>query len=680
MIGAAIGGMHTSFTLGTGLAVAALAVALLAGCALSEAIRKDVWRTTGRSTLAWTVAFSAMSAWGLTIMWRLPLSENLLGPHDQGMYAAVAGALTQEGTVLVKPAAWEHVAPGDRQWFAPLFLAEAQRRETRSVKFRGESGAFFFSDAALAGPVRPRFPIGFSVYLAGLRTLGGDALMLRANLLATSAGALLLGWFAFRWLGLVAGAAAAALWLAHPLTHWSATRLYAEPLLLLSWLVALIALSGKGWRMTRGWIAGLILGMGPLIKIDAMATIAAALILTGAVLFFAKARNVRRQAAGLGAGLLLGGAAASAALASTSATYYRETLRALYESSAVAPAALAGMLGALFLWRFLRKPGMAESGVQGQSSELLFEARTWIPIGLAVACAYFWWIRSGPDAPEMVYLGSRNREIASLREETFLRLAWYWTTPGLLVALTGALLLWRKTMSIGEWLFLLTGWVVLLYLAYDIRCLPAQPYAMRRFLAFGLPLLTVGTATWTTLPLRHFRTAGSLVPALLTCWLLVAKPAADPNPEFSGMRELLAEIAATLPENALVIVPHAWKFSSLVAPLRHLHGVDGLLVEFDRENQAWSEAIERLLEARGDSSFFTLSPSPRASFFTHFEQNEPPVVIEKRFRGQRMEPHRPDGTPMRESIWRVHRLSLSPMTRTSDPKPAQIPREEQTQR
>ena len=86
--------------------------------------------------------------------------------------------------------------------------------------------------------------------------------------------------------------------------------------------------------------------------------------------------------------------------------------------------------------------------------------------------------------------------IRSYREDTFVRLGWYWQPWGLAWATAGVAALAFQLRAAWQKTFWLLGAGALCVLCYDLRNNPVQPYAMRRLVPAASPLLISAAATF----------------------------------------------------------------------------------------------------------------------------------------------------------------------------------------
>ncbi|MBN1484253.1 MAG: hypothetical protein JXA37_05980, partial [Chloroflexia bacterium] len=342
------------------------------------------------------------------------------------------------------------------------------------------------------------------------------------------------------------------------------------PLLFGGWTLLERALREPARRDLAAW-AGLCLGLVALNKLEFLA-LPAILYVYFMLRSFVRPLRPNEKVFLLAYSVLTGHAAAHFMLISSP---YLRTLRdSLNNSHFISfSTALAGglvlLLGVLLLvllrrplgrllGRLLERPALSRDLVSALWLLLaLYGAVLWPLLGPARVYAYEqWW--------------------PNLNRWSFLRMAWYLSTPGLVLGILG--LWWWLRHRRGESFLPMVG-LLFFQLGVYIHSTLADPFhfwMMRRYLPLIFPCLTVGIAAalWRLrrAPLGPaLRRGGAL---LLLGLLLLLSVRADATfagrRDLPGVRSFLAELAEQVPDGApLLIEPMG---AALTAPLRYLYG------------------------------------------------------------------------------------------------------------
>jgi hypothetical protein len=444
------------------------------------------------------------------------------------------------------------------------------------VHVRYQAGLFLRDNKSTA--LTPQFPLGWPTGLASAYAIGGWKAFHAVNPFLTIVCAGLTGLLALAWIGPISALCAFALFLFFPLDVWAARSIFSEPALQLAWLL-LIA----GWRESKtapvsgGIITGLAAGALLYIKIEATFVVA------GLIGLWAWHWADRRRfvLACAGSGLIALGLAGSA-WRKFNQFYLADTFGTISSKALWS----AGVVAAVFAWGVSRPELRAFLTRRSREKKFLRHAAFWLLLGLAFYGAV---LRPDPAMPDRYYYWPAQAEIQSYREESFVRLGWYWQPWGLAVAVIGtAALVWtlRKPWQIGIHGI---GLMFLIGLSYDIRNNPLQPYAMRRYLPFAMPILIIGAAgfgrravaflTKKGKPKAWMATAGQAgITAVLLAGFIPINSVINRHVEFGGTQNALAAMAEQLPPHALVLVSEASPLSLLATPLQFDFGRECLIV------------------------------------------------------------------------------------------------------
>ncbi|HLI25434.1 MAG TPA: glycosyltransferase family 39 protein [Chloroflexota bacterium] len=541
--------------------------------------------------------------------------EDVLGARDPGIYFATGIAIARTGGVVHHDPTLAALgaALGDVSRNYWLF----QSVHGWPLRFPGQ---LFVRDLA-AGTVEPGFFPWYPTLVALAVGLGGLEAGLWVNPLLATLAVVLVYLTARRLVGPLA-AWLAAVWLVLNLGQvWFARYTMAEPAAQLLLWSGLFAASMARERSVPAWgvLAGLAWGGLLLARADSVLLLP---VLLGYLAWAARTaarRPFALPALGL---LLLGGAqaiwhAAALAPAYSTMTFSRATLTV----------AAGGVIGVLLLaaavWTgavYARQPTV----------------RRWLPVALVVALVlgalFAYLVRPALPAPA---LSGEAAELERAARESLVRLGWYVTPLGLLLALVGAGTLavsgsWRP----GALLLALLALSLAFYLPNPLVSAD-HPWAVRRYLPVVLPGLlvlaahgaaSVGHWAWRG-PCSWWRPRGTLRwpgagrgagPLLLTIALGVAVGLGEwqATAAIAGYREhagALAQVralAGRVPPDAIVLFPWTPAGLRLALPL-HYVGERGSVVLPTQELEPGVVAVVRRWLAEGRTVYWVVPQGTR---------------------------------------------------------------------
>ncbi|HXE81612.1 MAG TPA: glycosyltransferase family 39 protein [Vicinamibacterales bacterium] len=536
-------GMFRSAVVVAGLAAATLAL----------------WRLPRRAPAAARLripdaaALAAVAAMAIATLG--PASEEVLGGRDEGVYTNIAAWVAEHGTLRVRSEALASVEPEAREVF--------QRR----VLFPG----FYIGDAA-AGVIYPQFLHLHPIYMAMGFWLGG----LPATLLVPPFYGLLahLGMFFLmrRLLGTWPAVVASLLLATNMAQTWVLRTPFSEGAAQFTaigtlWCAGRAAsTSGLRW----GVLGGLAMGAGFLARVDAILLLLA-MIPALAIVHASSARPIAWATTAF-----LPIALASAVWSAVHGYVFTPPYMRAMDDYLVPAWAAAGVLLVLY-WASLRWSSHTRALV-----DRVYEHgnRWWTFAALCVVLAFcfFLWIR--PHFDPLTFLG-----LSRFASRTMQRVAGYFSTPGMVVACLGIVILLRRWLVNRriEWVpflavFLTTSLAYFCnpHVSYD------HPWAMRRFVPVIVPGIGVGIAAavgwlWHGGPRRQ---AGGRAAALIVLGLVLALQARVLLPYWSfrekgGAIAQLETIARHIPRGALLL--HTGGVEVWVAtPLSFIRGYDSL--------------------------------------------------------------------------------------------------------
>ena len=536
--------------------------------------------------------------------WCLNPSENILAAFDSGMYFTAAAHISNEGSHIMQ-ANWPSHAPESlKEWWLGQNPAEAQRRDGSPPKYWNFVVGYFFLDQhERSGAIAIPFPNGHPTLLASALTVGGPRLAFHLNTIIHFTASALFGLLAIQFLKKAQAGIAALLMLFFPLSVWSANHLYAEPLLILAWLSSILAWS---YRDKMPGIAGILTSVGPglglLIKIDAL------LGALSLILLLFEFRKRTRFAWSAVASFATCAIWATYSNTSFTGNYIKDTIYALWETSPMFQYPKITTFILLFLilivltvinrkpiGKYLRASQKIHSFTGDRN--LVLKCIPWI---LMAIFAYLYFIRPNPICPDTFVFTASGKEIRSYREDTFLRLSWFFSPIVLWISLIGSSLMILRIKKSWQIALYGCGLFCLLFFAYDIRCNPTQPYCMRRFATYTNPLLLLGIVSGLTTLFEYKKmkaTAFLLTPLLiLTTALFFTKGVKIHKvSEMEGLYSEVNALAQKLPDDGILLIPKRSFLSNFSALLRFVFGKEVFNVESDKNSDDYILAMQAYL-------------------------------------------------------------------------------------
>ena len=507
---------------------------------------------------------------GVILTGRGTPTEHLLGVQDESYNLSTALALVRGGHPFVSvevspgggpdPAAWIHQRP-----------AQAQRaKDETDIGATRRAYGFLFFEGDSSTRVRSVFPTGFPGLAAGFGGLFGESAVFWTNTLLLLGLAPAGGLIALRLTNRTGSIGTAVLLLLCPLHLWISRTGFAELMLAYLFLFGLWTLSE--WdRKANPVPLALLFGPLPLVKLEGwLGTFAVGIVIIAGL------RRHPRALLPFVASYAFILVPVAALLHRGGGGYTLDTLTSVLSTIPwhwLIPVALAALLPLGLRIKAKGFPWPPPTTPTNPRRSLLPEIRAGFIILTVIAFVYFLWLRPALSAEDSFYYWPLEREILSWRESTIPRLTWYFSLPGLLAGFAGVVSLpWTRARGAVVATILIVFTVSFFFLAWDIRNNPVQPYAMRRFIGFGTPLICLGLpALPRRLPLRFSRWTHAIQWLLLAgasgTFLFLAGPLL-PARERQGIHARLTEIEETLPANALVYVPTEGPSHRLILPLQ----------------------------------------------------------------------------------------------------------------
>lgn len=518
------------------------------------------------------IVLAIAGALTVTMRWHNP-SENYWGGNDEGVYTAVGINIAGKGSAILKPELLPAVYASLKPWAIEMQPAMADRSGVPLAPAPHYHASILVLDKEGA-KLGMQFPPGFSTILAASYSCFDYNGIRHANFILALTSALIAGLLMGRWLGPSAGCGVFLAFLLMPLQIWLANSNYAEPALQWLWLLHVLAWSeSKSNPESTGLLAGLTAGLSPLIKIDGCGIVAVFFIS-----LFCIFRTEKRKAAFAIA------AFTSSALLTTWVTYnynkayWLNTIASLTSTNTTALAFAVAIAAAMLVFVIVYKGRVQTS------------RHKWMPWLLAIisaavvlGAAYAWFIRPNPTNPDHFYFWPAGRELRSYREETFLRLSWYFTPFGLLIAIAGTVALLWRAKELWHWIFLGFGLLCLVAFSYDLRHIPVQPAGMRRLMPFAYPVLLIAAGTFGSLLANlsaRFRYLFLAISIGILAGFWSINDRLNRQPDKRLIRQQISAFASQLPRNTILLARFGTVLSRrLPTPLEFIYGIPCLRID-----------------------------------------------------------------------------------------------------
>ena len=521
-------------------------IALAVVCAGLSRLRRRAARLTRPSPRDALAASLVLALAAATVAAR---SEDVLGGRDGGTYANTAVWLAREGTLRVHSDALA-ATPGE---WRRIFHA--------SALYPG----FYIAHAA-TGQLVPQFLHLHPAYLAVGFWLGGVAGLFLVTPLFGVLATLGVFFFVRRRLGPGAAVVAAAVLALNLAQIWGARTPLSEPATQLGVFAALWSMAaGQATGGLRwGLLGGAALGTCFLLRIDAP------LLLLGIVPALAVAAISRADSSRwISRGFL----PAALALATWGAVHawlfsrpYVVDLARLVRPLWLLTALAVGTCAAMIAARKRLRPGVERLHRHGRAA--------WAVCALVLGAAFVFalWIRPGLEP-----FAARPSGMRTYVEASLLRVGWYFSQPGLILAAAGLVLRLRAWLveRRTEWLPFLALFLsfALLYF-WNQRIFPDHPWMMRRFLPVVVPgiAVAIAAAAWTLWRVSGRARPAARAAAAAGIVLVLAHEIAMAAPfwtlrEKAGLVGQLDAIAQRIPDDALLLFSHPGQEAGVATPL-----------------------------------------------------------------------------------------------------------------
>lgn len=262
---------------------------------------------------------------------------------------------------------------------------------------------------------------------------------------------------------------------------------------------------------------------------------------------------------------------------------YSSILRSLSRSSFVVSVVIIGILaisGAFIIWRL----GWVSSN---GFLRLINSPKTrWFLALLVVAVSlYAYFLR--PLQPVSYYASwPSGNQVPQLDGQNWLRLGWYLTPLGLILATAGLAWIIITQPWLRYNLFLSVGVLTIVQYVYRIFNTPYHIYAMRRYVPIVIPMLMIYAAVaivvvFRTRRFRYARMTSILLAVFLIVGLLYQSRFVLPQQDFKGAIAQLTALNAQLDPNAIIVInePAESDFADRFGtPLRFIFGHDVAII------------------------------------------------------------------------------------------------------
>ncbi|MDX1664114.1 MAG: hypothetical protein R3272_09985, partial [Candidatus Promineifilaceae bacterium] len=312
--------------------------------------------------------------------------------------------------------------------------------------------------------------------------------------------------------------------------------------------------------------------------------------------------------------LFLAHATASALLISWPYTWNTYSGAFSLLSASLSPLSLALMAGLSVVVAFIITRNGLPTSLK-TSYERLFASVRWrwlLAVAVALLSAYAYFLRPLLESTITYPSWPAGTEVTLLNSENWVRLGWYLTPLGLLLATAGAAwIFWRERLGRLA-LFMSVGILTTIQYVYHIFNTPYHIYAMRRYVPIVIPVLLIFAAVALVKVVRtrsswYVRSLGIFLAVTLMLGLLYQARHVLPLREFEGAVAAVKALNEKLHPDALVVIsepPESIFADTFGVPLRFIFGHDiatirsdeAQLVSFIEEMYAYADAQGRPLQ------------------------------------------------------------------------------------
>jgi 4-amino-4-deoxy-L-arabinose transferase-like glycosyltransferase len=274
---------------------------------------------------------------------------------------------------------------------------------------------------------------------------------------------------------------------------------------------------------------------------------------------------------------------------------------------------LTAVFGSVLVIIFWQRPAWL-SGLVARYAHLTgrISGRRLLALSLILLSAYAYFLRPILEPPQTYPSWPAGTEVWLLNGENWVRLGWYLTPLGLLLATLGAAWLVERVSWQRLGLFLSVGLLTTMQYVYQIFNTPYHIYTMRRYVPVVIPMLMIYTAValfrlygWNGRWPARF--VAPLLALLLVASMLYQSRYVLPLREFAGAHEQLIALQARLEPEAIIVIsepPHANFADTWGPPLRFIYGHEVATIRQDgAEAEAFIEELTAYADGHGRSLY-----------------------------------------------------------------------------
>ncbi len=286
--------------------------------------------------------------------------------------------------------------------------------------------------------------------------------------------------------------------------------------------------------------------------------------------------------------------------------------RALPYFSSIGPLAVgaAVLIAALLILAFLNYDKLTRA--LARLSSLGRWLRPALALLIVLLALYAYFIRPGTADPQMVYYHPAGGMIRTYNEENLVRLGWYVTPLGLLLALGGLIAMILKASDEGVVFFLGTAMLYTFVFLHSGLVNPIHIYWIRRYIAVVIPsimlFISYGLLRSSKLKAQSAKRTARIVVIVLTIVLIASflrtSLAVAGQRPYLGAAWQLSRLAEQLSDRAVVIFEGPLIGDPLALPLTYLYGRDSFVLQGQSpNNEQFFDLVERWRD-RGREVFY----------------------------------------------------------------------------
>jgi 4-amino-4-deoxy-L-arabinose transferase-like glycosyltransferase len=289
--------------------------------------------------------------------------------------------------------------------------------------------------------------------------------------------------------------------------------------------------------------------------------------------------------------------------------------RALPYFSSIGPLALGGavLIAALLILAFLNYHKLISA--LARYAEFGKWIRPAVAVLIVLLALYAYFIRPSTSAPQMVYYHPAGGMIRTYNEESLVRLGWYVTPLGLLLALGGLIAMISKETGEGVIFFLGVAMLYGFVFIHSALVNPIHIYWIRRYITVVIPsimlfisygLFQISNIQYPiSTPLPRIRAILPIILAIaLAASFLRTSLALAGEMPYQGTVAQMNRFAGQLSKRAAVILESPLVGDPFALPLTYLYGRDSFVLQGQGpDNEQFTALVERWRD-RGREVFY----------------------------------------------------------------------------